>query len=197
MADIADYFKYLGGLRHELVVLLHSIEDAGWDFQSDETRPNWLLKKDTEQIINNYQPQTAQFGVFVVEKHTNCRLPKSLEDEGDFEELLNMEETLDVYGLGKKLYASNFTWTTYMVDYQNVDSSNCNCSLHLDHCIIREIVHTPDAIGVKAQSDIWGKIYSVKDRCKNRERRAVIREQLLLAILAINKELHRLIWDGL
>lgn len=197
MADIADYFKYLGGLRHELVVLLQSIEDAGWDFQSDETRPNWLLKKDIEQIINNYQPQTAQFGVFVVEKHTNCRLPKGLEEEGGFEELLNMEETLDVYGLGKKLYAPDFTWTTYIVNHQNVDSLDCNCSLNLDHCIIREIVHNPDAIGVKAQSDIWGKIYSVKDRCKDRERRAAIREQLLLAILGINKELHRLIWDGL
>ena len=144
--DISEYFKYLGGLRYELVKLYKSVQDACEDIQIDHTKPNWKIRKELEQILNLYLPKTAEFGFYIVEKHQNCRLPKIIENEAGFNELLGRTEKVDIYGLGEKLLNPQFIWTGRMVDCQNISSSKCDCTLPLDHNIIREVVHVIDAI---------------------------------------------------
>lgn len=196
MLNVGEFFEFLGAMRFDLVSVYKTIENAA-DIDLDATKTNFEIKQDLQRVVDTHLPKTERFGVFIVEEHKNYRLPSFMDGSSEFGQVHNLVRRVDVYGLGEKLNDSTFAWQDRMLRWQDVTRSDCSCQVALDHNIIHKIAYRPDAYALGAISDIWSKVFSALDSSKDRERRAVIREQVLLAILEVNKELNRLTWEDL
>jgi len=185
------YLQYLANLREELIAIHNAIENACEDIAFDRSKSNWQIGRELQAIIDNYLPQAARFGLYVIEQHKNYQIPDGIELTQEMIKVASSCLVFDAYGLKIEMNDDRFIWTKKDYSWE-LAGADCNsCEYPLKHNVIKEflILKGSNEKICGALCDIWDFIERAKTRSSGKSPRSAIRENLLLSILKINNEI--------
>lgn len=165
-------------LRAAVTAAVSGVRDANGSLFWDDTRPNYLTKTNLERLFGEAKAVAANFGVFVVNRHSPCGSKRHGEDYL-LEPLAG--ETV-AYG------DPRFTWS-YPIQ-QGTVSLACPCGgdRNRPHHVLVDVLFAIDADQAfcGALERILTNLHEAIEKAGDRKPRSGIREHLLLALLIIN-----------
>ena len=180
-----DIHQYCISLRKKIVVLVTGIHNAGFSLYWDNTTPNHITKRKLQRVYDQYFELAAEFGIFLVTRHTNCSYKNHELADAHFGYMCSNK-----YNKNISYRDPEYIWDGAQM-YQGSRVCICPCSPEKEpkeHWIIEDIIYSKDADLTKARSlySILSDIYCAIEQSGDKQPRSGIREYLLRAILQLN-----------
>ena len=177
-----DRFEYYSLLRSEILDIISGVENADDSLCWDNTKPNYITKRELENLYSKYIDDAKNFGVYIVTRHSGCPNPK----HGEY-------PTSNKYGRSIPYRNKEYVWNGGQI-YQGPRLCVCPCSEKnklTEHWVIDDIVYEKSANLEKSQKleNILSDIDEAIDCAGDKKPRSAIREYLLRAIIRIDDEL--------
>ncbi len=177
---------YFVSLRSEIIEIISGVDNAKSFFSWDDTKPNYSIKSDLEQLFQKHIRRVEEFGFYIVLRHTPC---------GKIEHHKHPDGEYVVENIGEKQIAfrdPSFDWQEQLAGiFQDIPCPCTDSTQSLPHHVCYELAFSKsaDKKSCQAMEKIFEDLIIAIENSADKKPRSGIRELLLRIVLKLNDEI--------